>query len=89
MPRGAAWLGGALARPFVLIGQQGLPVFCAGIFLAFLGRLAIEQSEDWAMQAAVNAAGLGVLVAIAAVVAWSDGPLPKPSLPARAAPDTA
>ena len=89
VPRGAAWLGGALARPFVLIGQQGLPVFCAGIFLAFLGRLVLEWSEGWAMQAAVNLAGLGALVAVAAVVAWSDAPAPKPSLPLRPATDTA
>ncbi|WP_338663437.1 OpgC domain-containing protein [Pararoseomonas sp. SCSIO 73927] len=89
VPRGAAWLGGLLARPFVLIGQQGLPVFCAGIFLSFLGRLALEWREGWEMQLAVNAAGLGALVAIAAVVAWADRKPPKPVLPPAPALDTA
>ncbi|MBP0494487.1 OpgC family protein [Pararoseomonas indoligenes] len=88
VPRGAAWLGGAVARPFVLIGQQGLPVFCAGIFLSFLGRLALEWREGWAMQLGVNAAGLGALVGIAAVVAWSNAKPPKPALPPAAALDT-
>ncbi|MCR0980902.1 OpgC family protein [Roseomonas populi] len=89
VPRGAAWLGGALARPFVLIGQQGLPVFCAGIFLSFLGRLALEWREGWEMQIGVNVAGLGALVAIAAVVAWADARPPKPALPPAPALDTA
>jgi hypothetical protein len=88
-PRGAAWLNGALARPFVLIGQQGLPVFCAGIFLSFLGRLAVEWWEGWTVQLAVNAVGLGAMVAIAAAVAWSDAKPPRSALPARAAGDTA
>jgi hypothetical protein len=52
------------------MGQHGLPVFCAGIFLSFIGRVALEQSEGWAMQAAVNLVGLGAMVAIAAVGAW-------------------
>ena len=70
VPAGAAWLRGAAAAPFVLMGQHGLPVFCAGIALAFLGRLALEQSDGWAMQAAVNAAGLAALVGVGAVAAW-------------------
>ncbi|WP_458093538.1 OpgC family protein [Roseomonas sp. WA12] len=89
VPRGAAWLNGALARPFTLIGQQGLPVFCAGIFLSFLGRLAVEWREGWAMQFAVNAVGLGAMVALAAAVAWSDTRPPRPALPVRPATDTA
>ena len=48
VPRSAAWLRGRLAAPFVLMGQHGLPVFCAGIFLAFLGRLALEMDDRWA-----------------------------------------
>jgi len=103
VPRGARWIGGAAARPLVLIGQHGLPVFCAGIFLSFLGRLALEWSEGPAMQAAVNLAGLAAMVAVAAWNAWSDRPAapslpaqsgpapsgPTPSLPVRAASDTA
>jgi hypothetical protein len=45
VPPTARWVGGRGAAPFVLMGQQGLAVFCAGIFLSFLGRLAIEASS--------------------------------------------
>ncbi len=91
VPRGAAWLNGTLARPFVLMGQQGLPVFCAGIFLSFLGRLAIEQADGWVMQALVNWAGLGCLVTVAWVSAWYGQKLrsAKPPLPAAPLADTA
>ena len=68
--RDAAWLRGPAAAPFVLMGQHGLPVFCAGIFLSFMGRIALEQSEGWPAQAGVNLAGLAAMVAIAAVGAW-------------------
>jgi len=70
VPRTAGWLRGRVAAPFVLMGQHGLPVFCAGIFLAFLGRLALEQDDRWGMQLAVNLAGLGLLVGIGAIGAW-------------------
>lgn len=89
VPRGAGWLNGALARPFALIGQQGLPVFCVGIFLSFLGRLAVEWREGWEMQLAVNIVGLGAMVAIAAAIAWSDARPPRPALPVHPATDTA
>lgn len=70
VPRGAAWIRSRLAAPFVLMGQHGLPVFCAGIFLAFLGRLALERDDRWAMQAAVNLVGLAALVSIGVIGAW-------------------
>src|SRR5262249_37484196 len=35
----AGWLRERWAAPFVLIGQNSLPVFCAGIVLGFLARL--------------------------------------------------
>jgi hypothetical protein len=68
--RDAAWLRSPLAAPFLLMGQHGLPVFCAGIFLSFMGRVALEQSEGWPMQVAVNLIGLAAMVAVAAVAAW-------------------
>ena len=68
--RDAAWLRSPPATPFLLMGQHGLPVFCAGIALSFMGRLALERSEGLPMQAAVNAGGLGAMLAIAAVGAW-------------------
>jgi hypothetical protein len=70
VPAHAAWLRTRLAAPFVLAGQHSLPVFCAGIFLAFLGRLATEQNSGAFMQIGVNVAGAGSLVTVAAVAAW-------------------
>ncbi|MFC7473729.1 OpgC family protein [Dankookia sp. GCM10030260] len=70
VPRDAAWLRGWLAAPFLLMGQHGLSVFCTGIFLSFLGRLALEQSDRGPMQLAVNLTGLVALVAVGALGAW-------------------
>ncbi|WP_137181362.1 OpgC family protein [Roseomonas sp. AR75] len=94
MPPQARFLHGRLGTPFVLMGQQSLPVFCAGIFLSFLGRLAIEVSAGVPMQLAVNLAGLAALVAVGAVWAWygNEGSRrkkpPPPSLPAQSGPAT-
>jgi hypothetical protein len=87
LPAGAAWLGGRVAGAFILMGQQSLPVFCAGIFLSFLGRVALEFSAGAWMQAAVNLAGLAALVLVGGVAAWYDeggkkrrpAPLPIPA----------
>ncbi|MBX6745197.1 MAG: OpgC domain-containing protein, partial [Acetobacteraceae bacterium] len=70
IPRDAAWLRGHAAAPLLLMGQHGLPIFCAGIFLSFLGRLALEQWEGWGIQAAVNLAGFAAMVGIGAMAAW-------------------
>ena len=70
IPRDAAWLRSRLAAPFVLCGQHSLPVFCSGIFLSFLGRLAMEQQQGWAAQVGVNAVGALALVSVAALAAW-------------------
>jgi hypothetical protein len=70
VPAHAAWLRTRIAAPFVLAGQHSLPVFCAGIFLAFLGRLATEQNSGLFMQVGVNVAGAVSLVTVAAVAAW-------------------
>jgi hypothetical protein len=73
VPVGARFLHGRIAGLFILMGQQGLPVFCVGIFLSFLGRVAIEQSAGLPMQAAVNGAGLAALVTVGAMAAWYGG----------------
>ena len=70
IPSTAAWLRSRVAFPFILCGQHSLPVFCSGIFLSFLGRLAMEHNEGWAVQAAVNALGGLALVAVGALAAW-------------------
>lgn len=70
VPAGAAWVRSRWAAPFVICGQHSLPVFCAGIFLSFLGRLAMEERTGWATQAAVNVLGAAALVGIGALAAW-------------------
>jgi hypothetical protein len=70
IPKDAAWLRSRLAAPFVLCGQHSLPVFCTGIFLSFLGRLAMERQEGWTVQVAVNVVGPLALLGVAALSAW-------------------
>jgi hypothetical protein len=73
LPVGAGFLSGRLGAPFTLMGQQSLPVFCAGIFLSFVGRVAIETDAGPGVQLAVNVAGLAALVAVGAISAWYSG----------------
>ncbi|MEO3473306.1 OpgC domain-containing protein [Roseomonas sp. CAU 1739] len=70
VPMDAAWLRGRLARPLILMGQQALPVFCAGIALSFLGRVALEDADGWGMQVMVNIGGAAALVGLALLTAW-------------------
>lgn len=71
IPFGAAWLKSTAAYPAVLCGQHSLPVFCVGIFLSFLGRLAMEErGYSWEMQLAVNLLGTLGLFGIAALATW-------------------
>jgi hypothetical protein len=66
----ARWLRSVFASPFIVAGQHSLPVFCAGIFLSFLGRLATEANNGFFAQVGVNVAGAVSLWAIGAVAAW-------------------
>ena len=81
--RDASWLTSIGARPFVLCGQHSLPVFCSGIFLSFLARLAMEERSDWIVQAAVNLGGGVLMVGVGALAAWyrQKGRVTRPGLP--------
>ncbi len=88
VPREAAWLRSPAAWPWVLMGQQALPVFCTGIVLSFLGRMALEVSDRWPTQLGVNLAGPLILAGVAMLTAWygkekmasrSASPLPRPA----------
>jgi hypothetical protein len=65
----ARWLRSVFASPFIA-GQHSLPVFCAGIFLSFLGRLATEADDGFFVQVGVNLAGAVALWSVGAVAAW-------------------
>jgi hypothetical protein len=68
----AAWLQGRWAAPFVLMGQHGLPVFCATVPLSFLSDIAIGHARGlfWVTEGVVNIAVIVALVGIAALAAW-------------------
>lgn len=70
IPSGAAWLRTWLAAPFTLMGQHSLPVFCVSIAVAFLGRLALEESDGVLSQIGVNVAGFAVMAGVGALAAW-------------------
>ena len=64
-------LSSGLAWPLVQIGRQALPVFFAGMALAHVGGIMFAAFGDgFAMQVAVNIAGIGALYAIARISAW-------------------
>jgi len=84
IPRDWTVLRAKALRPFLRMGQHSLPVFCGGILVSFLGRLALEAADGFAVQAVVNLCALLLLIALAEVAAWyrrlerSGGALPQP-----------
>jgi hypothetical protein len=64
-------LNAKLAEPFVKTGQQALPVFVTGMTLSFLAGMALDVwGRGIVSIAVVNAAGIGILILSAYVVAW-------------------
>jgi len=70
VPRDAAPLRSRWLRPFVIMGRQSLPVFCFGILLSFLARLALEHDDGAPMQWAVNLACLAALALTGFLADW-------------------
>jgi hypothetical protein len=64
------WLRSRWAAPFVLVGQNSLPVFCTGIVLGFLARLGLEYDDRTLMQVGINLFGAVGMVAVGALAAW-------------------
>jgi hypothetical protein len=89
VPAGAPALRARVALPFVLMGQRALPVFCSGIALSFLGRVALEASDGWPAQLLVNAGTLAGLIAVGLVSAWYDAGARAARLPPGTATDKA
>jgi hypothetical protein len=93
VPRGAAWLESRWAAPFVVMGQNSLPVFCFGIFFGFIARLGLEYNDGVAMQAGVNLLGAAAMVGVGALSAWyraksRSASVRSPALPAVARTDS-
>ena len=76
---GGRFLASRLARVFVLIGQYGLPTYCASVLLSYAGRIVMDTDDGWAMQIVVNLGGLGALLGVAAIAAWYRVKDAKPS----------
>lgn len=70
VPRDWPALRGPVLRPFLRMGQHSLPVFCGGILVSFLGRLALEAEDGPGMLALVNILAFLLLAGIAAVADW-------------------
>jgi hypothetical protein len=61
----------SLVRPILWCGQNSLYVFCLGIFLSFVGHVVITEIGGWFWaQAAVNAAGIALMIGLAALLNW-------------------
>jgi hypothetical protein len=70
LPFDAGWLRSRWAGPFVLLGQNSLPVFCSGIVFGFMARLGLEYDDRAFMQVAINLFGAVGMVAVGALAAW-------------------
>jgi hypothetical protein len=74
----AAWVGPrarfmltAAARPLVVCGRQSLEVFCLGIVLSALGHFILaEFPHGIGIALAVNAVGIGLMLATAKMIDW-------------------
>lgn len=67
----AAFLSARISYPILLCGRHSLHVFCAGIFLSFLGHFVlIEVNPGLAMQLAVSAAGIALMLGLAWLMTW-------------------
>ena len=73
VPPSAQWVQSRWARPMVVMGQHSLPVFCFGIFAAFVGRVAMEHDDGLSMQVAVNVVGALSLAGVGGLAAWFKG----------------
>jgi hypothetical protein len=71
VPRDAAGLRSAAARPLVLCGQQSLEVFCLGILLSALGHFVLSEfNSNIPVQLAVNLVGIFAMCLTARVIDW-------------------
>ncbi len=71
IPPQAAFLAGRAAWPFVICGRHSLHVFCLGILLSTIGRLVINEFFGGALlQCVVLAAGIAIMIGIAALMDW-------------------
>jgi hypothetical protein len=72
MPQDWSGLQWKIFHPAITCGQQSLAVFCAGVFLSFVGHLALAISSDSLLaQVLVSAAGVAMMTLVAYYLSWS------------------
>jgi hypothetical protein len=82
----ARFLASRAARPLVITGRNSLHIFCLGILLSVLGQLVLNEFFGGIlMQLAVSAAGIAIMIGVAAFMEWfaaaqhtSGGPVGAP-----------
>jgi hypothetical protein len=86
IPPQARFLASHAARPLVICGRNSLHIFCLGILLSVLGQLVLNEFFGGIpMQLAVSAAGIAIMIGVAAFMEWyaaaqraSGGPVGAP-----------
>jgi hypothetical protein len=67
----ARFLASRTARPFIICGRNSLYIFCLGILLSVLGHLVLNEFFGGIpMQVAVSAAGVAIMIGVAALLEW-------------------
>jgi hypothetical protein len=67
----ARFLASQAAWPFAICGRNSLHIFCLGILLSVLGHLVLNEFFGGIpMQFAVSAAGVAIMVGVAALMEW-------------------
>jgi hypothetical protein len=71
IPRQATFLTSRAARPFIMCGRHSLHVFCLSILLSAIGRLVMNEFLGGALLlCVVLAAGIAIMIGIAALMDW-------------------
>jgi hypothetical protein len=67
----ARFLASRAARPFVICGRNSLHIFCLGILLSVVGHLVLNEFFGGIpMQLVVSAAGVAIMISVAALMEW-------------------
>ena len=67
----ARFLASQAARPVVICGRNSLHIFCLGILLSVWGHLVLNEFFGGIlMQLAVSAAGVAIMIGVAALIEW-------------------
>lgn len=73
MPRDWRWLNALPARGAIRCGEQSLAIYCLGVPLAFVaGEMLKAWSGGIAMQLAISALGIAVMIAAATLMTWTE-----------------